>query len=76
MKTIGFLKIDWNGIKSVLIHSAWIAGLTVAFYWLGVLNHHDFGMYQTLAVWVIGSVSAFLKKLCEQYNVPVPTDSN
>lgn len=74
MKTLGFGKINWEGIKSVIIHSAWIAGLTVGFYLVGILNHHDFGTYQVIATWVIGSIGAFLKKLCEQYQVPIPSD--
>ena len=43
IKTFGFLKINWDGVKSVLIHSLWLAGLTLAFYWLGILKDLDFG---------------------------------
>lgn len=71
--TKGFGQIDWNGVKSVLIHSSWVAVVSVVFYILTVLAHHDFGAYQTLAVWLIGTVSAFLKKLCETYEIPVPS---
>lgn len=73
MKTVGFLKIDLGGIKSVVLHSLWIALLTVAFFWLSQVSHHDFGVYQPVAVWAIGTAGAFLKKLCETYNVPVPS---
>ena len=71
--TKGFGQIDWTGVKSVLIHSAWIAILSVAWFLLSIVTKHDFGAYQTLAIWIIGTVSAFLKKLCETYQVAVPT---
>lgn len=70
MKTIGKFQINWDGIKSVILHSAWVAGLTIAVYVLGLLSHHDFGLYQPVAVWAIGTAGAFLKKFCEEYNVP------
>ena len=71
-KIISKWHIEWTGIKSVLIHSAWIAGISVATYLLHILGMHDFGTYTPIAVWVIGTASAFLKKLCEKYQVKVP----
>jgi len=72
IKTLGFGKINWDGVKSVLKHSAWIAGLTVAFYLLGILKDFNFGAYAPIAMWVIGTLASFLKKLCETYQVQVP----
>lgn len=72
--TKGFGEIDWNGIKSVLIHSAWIGILTIALYWLGILKDFNFGAYAPIVMWLIGTISAFLKKLCEKYQVPVPSN--
>jgi hypothetical protein len=73
MKTIGFLQIDWTGAKSIGMHCVWLAVLTVAWYLVEMLTGHNFGMYQPLAVLVLGTVAAFLKTLCSEYQVPVPT---
>lgn len=70
--TVGFGRIDWVGLKSVLKHSAWIAGLSVGWYILSVIKLHDFGSYQMIATWAVGSIAAYLKKLSETYQVPVP----
>ena len=66
MKTFGFGQIDWTGLKSVLIHSAWVVGMTLAFTLLNA-----FTPTTSIQIIIVGVVSSFLKKLCETYNVEI-----
>ena len=73
MQTIGFGKIDWIGVKSVLLHTLWVAALSAVVYLFVLATGHNWGTAQPIMVTVFAFVGAFLKKLCEKYQVPFPT---
>jgi hypothetical protein len=71
-KVVPNFSIDWTGFKSVLIHTAWVAGLSACVFLLSLAMGHDWGVYQPLMVVGFSFVGSFLKKYCEQYEVADP----
>ncbi len=69
MKTLKFGQIEVNGLKSVLIHTAWGFLFAVILAILDTLSHHNWGDLQPFAVPVIVFLTAFVKKTAETYSV-------
>lgn len=67
----GFMKIDWVGVKKVLIH-ALIVGLGyLAMTGEQMITGHNFGAYQMFVMAINSVVIKFLQKFFGTYEVPV-----
>lgn len=72
---LGFGKIDWAGIKRVLVHS-FIVGLAyLATQGEGFVLNHDWGSYAMLVMAGNTIVFTFLEKLFGTYNVVLTVPS-
>jgi len=69
MKTYGLMKIEWQGLKSVLTHTLVAAGLSTALVVLDVVAAFDFGVYTPYVASLFVFATAFIKKLIETYSV-------
>jgi hypothetical protein len=69
MKTYGPMKIEWQGLKSVLTHTLIAAGLSTALVVLNIISAFDFGVYTPYIASFFVFATAFIKKLLETYSV-------
>ena len=70
-KTIGGFRIEWTGIKRVLIHTGLVALATIVTYIISLLTAHNFGEYQAIATIIIGFIATFAEKFFMSYDVPM-----
>lgn len=71
IKTIGFGKIDWQGVKRILVHAGLLALGYIVMLAEQWVTKHNFGQFQAIAMAGNTIVFTWLEKVFNSYNVPL-----